>query len=125
MRNNVGIIVENKDRELLICNSRFCDIFGIPVAPKKMVGEDCSKSAEFVKHLFAKPDKFVTDIEIILRERKAIVGEKILMADGTILVRDYLPFFSGDEYMGHTWQYYIGNMRVRNFNRWLKNLFNR
>lgn len=53
-----GIIVENKERKIIICNSTFCEIFGLPVDAKKMIGEDCSNSAYFVKHLFLKPDKF-------------------------------------------------------------------
>ena len=123
MRRNCGVIVEDNNRKLLICNSRFCELFGIPISPEKMIGEDCSKSAEFVKHLFKNPDKFVKDIDKILLEKKPIIDEKIYMKDGNILIRDYLPIFAGEKYMGHTWQYHIYESRIDKTINFLKNIF--
>jgi PAS domain-containing protein len=93
MRKNCAIIVEDDKRNLILCNSTFCDLFGIPISPEKMIGSDCSKSADFVKHLFLYPDKFVDDIYIILENKKTIINEKIIMKDGRVLFRDYIPIF--------------------------------
>lgn len=123
MRRNCGIIVEDDKRKLLLCNSIFCDIFGIPVSPEKMIGSDCSKSAEFVKHLFLYPDKFVNDISIIIDNKKTIIDEKIIMKDGRILFRDYIPIFSGDKYMGHSWQYHISDSKMSYIRKQLKKLY--
>ena len=107
MDNHAGLIVEDSDRKVLICNSKFCDIFGIPYKPESLIGTDCSKSAELVKHLFVDEKKFVNDIDVILDDKEPVIGEVLKMKDGRKLRRDYLPIFSGDKYMGHTWQYYI------------------
>lgn len=107
MDNHAGVIVESSDRKVLICNTKFCDIFGIPYKPESLIGSDCSKSAEFVKHLFVDGEKFVKDIETILDKKEPVIGEVIKMKDGRRLRRDYLPIFSDEKYIGHTWQYYI------------------
>ena len=107
MRKDAGVIVEDSNRKLILCNSKFCEIFSIPVEPSKMIGSDCSKSAEFVKHLFIDGDKFVSDIEEILKKREVVVGQRINMENGDVLIRDYFPIFSGDDYLGHSWHYYL------------------
>ena len=121
---SAGVIVEDNERKLILCNSIFCDIFGIPVLPIKMIGSSCFKSAEFVKHLFIDGDKFVYDIENILSKKETVIGEKLYMKDGRILIRDYFPIFSGEDYIGHCWHYYIYEHKVNKFILLLKRIFN-
>jgi len=107
MDNHAGLIVEDADRKVLICNTKFCSIFGIPYKPEALIGTDCSKSADLVKHLFMNEKTFVKEINVILDEKEPVIGEVLKLKDGGKLRRDYLPIFSGDKYMGHTWQYYV------------------
>ncbi|MBI1224913.1 MAG: PAS domain S-box protein [Bacteroidetes bacterium] len=100
-----GILVEDENRRIVLANERFCKKFNIPVPPEMLVGTDCSQSAEQSKHLFADPDKFIHDVEFLLKEKQTRVGDEIQMADGRILSRDYIPVFGEGEYMGHLWQY--------------------
>lgn len=109
MNNHAGVIVENAERIVLICNSKFCEIFGIPYKPESIIGTDCSQSAHLVKHMFANPEEFVKDIDIILKKRKPVINETIIFADGRQMRRDYIPIFSGDKYIGHTWQYHLND----------------
>ena len=107
MDNHAGLIVENAKREVLICNSKFCEIFGIPYKPEALIWTDCSKSSELVKHIFKHPDLFVSDIELILERKEPVINDILYLANGKKMKRDYLPIFSGDVYIGHTWQYYL------------------
>jgi len=107
MDNHAGLIVENADRIVLICNSKFLEIFSIPYTPEAIIGTDCSQSAGLVKHMFKNPEKFVKDIDVILDKREPVIGETLEFTDGRTMRRDYLPIFSGDKYIGHTWQYYL------------------
>ena len=109
MDNHAGLIVENAERIVLICNSKFCDIFGIPYKPESIIGTDCSQSASLVKHMFKNPEKFVKDIDKILKDREPVIAEQLEFTDGRTMRRDYLPIFSGDVYIGHTWQYYLND----------------
>jgi PAS domain S-box-containing protein len=80
-------------------------MFGIPVKPELLIGSDCSDSAEQSKHLFEDQDKFVSDIERILREKKYILNDELQLADGRYFERDYIPTYVDNTYSGHLWKY--------------------
>ncbi|MDX2097869.1 MAG: response regulator, partial [Leptolyngbyaceae cyanobacterium bins.59] len=100
-----GVLVEDHDRCIALVNDIFCQIFGIPASPQALVGVSCADAAEQSKHLFAQPEEFVTRIEQILNLRQVVVNEELLMADGRVLERDYIPIVVGEDYQGHLWQY--------------------
>lgn len=60
---------------------------------EQMVGADCSNSAEDSKERFADPESFVTRIDELLAARELAVNDKLRMADGRYLPRDYIPAF--------------------------------
>ncbi len=103
----VGYLIEDRDRKIILCNDEFCRLFDIQVQPLDLVGFDCSDSAEQNKHLFVNPDKFVEDIDIILTTRNTKTTTILEMVNGTKLKRDYVPMFFDNNYIGHSWQYYI------------------
>ena len=100
-----GILVENENREIVLINQKFCDIFSINLPPETLIGMDCSQSAENTKTLFKFPDIFVQRINIILRNKEKILGEKLELTDGRFFNRDYIPVFHGRVYQGHLWKY--------------------
>lgn len=100
-----GILVENESRQIVLINQDFCQKFGIPAPPEALIGMDCSQSAEVSKHLFAEPEKFVRRIDQILTDQKIVNNEEILLANGRIFERDYVPIFVEDIYYGHLWMY--------------------
>ena len=99
-----GILLEDENRKIVLANQLFCDIFGIEVPAEKLVGFDCSQSAQQTKHLFKDPEEFVAAIDEIL-ERKIFVSENLILADHRILRREYIPIFIDDMYKGHLWSY--------------------
>lgn len=100
-----GVIVEDQDRKILFTNKLFCDLFSIPISPEKMIGIDCTNSAEQSKELFKEPDLFSPRINVILQEQKAVTDELLETADNRFLSRDYIPIFIDGEYKGHLWKY--------------------
>lgn len=100
-----GILLEDENRDIILTNQLFCDIFGIPVVPEQMKGMSCINSAEESKHLFKNPEAFIDGIEAILKNKVLVTGDKLDMKDGRILLRDYIPVFIANEYKGHLWKY--------------------
>jgi PAS domain S-box-containing protein len=100
-----GILVEDESRRIVLVNQAFCQIFGIQASPEALIGADCAQAAEETKGLFAEPERFVQRIQQILEERHTIAAEEILLANGQIFERDYVPIFVGEDYRGHLWQY--------------------
>ena len=108
-----AVLLEDEDREIVLINEQFCDLFQIPITPEKLIGADCTQAMEECKHLFKEQDLFVTQVDQLLENRKLCSNEEIEMSDGRILERDYIPIFSGNEYLGHLWQYRDITMRKK------------
>ena len=102
---NFGILVEDEHRKIVLVNSIFCNMFGIDADPKHMIGFDCSDSAEQSKHFFKDPEKFVSDINEVLANRKKIIDFHLLLKDNKVYSRDYIPVFIDNIYKGHLWLY--------------------
>ena len=100
-----GVLVEDEHRRILLANQTFCDLFGIPAPPASLVGADCSDSAEQSKALFADPEAFVERIAFVLASREQVLGEELELADGRILLRDYIPVDIDGVDRGHMWHY--------------------
>lgn len=100
-----GILLEDNNSRITLVNQSFCDIFSIPVEPKKLIGYDCTKAAEQAKNLFKHPHQFLKGIETAVTNQKLIENEVLVMADGRIFERDFIPLFSDAKYEGHLWQY--------------------
>ncbi|RIA08544.1 PAS domain S-box-containing protein [Flavobacteriaceae bacterium MAR_2010_72] len=100
-----GVLLEDENRRIVLTNKKFCKLFSIPVDPDLLIGQDCSGSAEQSMSLFKNPEEFVSKIAAIVENKKEILSEEIIMADGKILERDYIPIFKNEEYKGHLWTY--------------------
>ena len=109
-----GVLVEDENRKILFTNQLFCDVFSIPVSPEKMIGIDCTDSAEQSKALFKESELFSPRILDILQEKKSITDELLETFDNRFLVRDYVPIFINDEYRGHLWKYTDVTQRIQN-----------
>ena len=53
---HAGVLVENKNREIVFTNDYFCELFGIPMTPRDMIGMDCSAMAAQSKDHFLHPN---------------------------------------------------------------------
>ncbi len=100
-----GVLVEDENRKIILVNQLFCEIFNIPVSTEDLIGVDCSQSAEQSKHLFENPEQFVANINKILVRKEICVEEKLILKDGRVFLRNYIPIFLEREYRGHLWEY--------------------
>ncbi|MEN7551369.1 PAS domain S-box protein [Rapidithrix thailandica] len=100
-----GVLMQDAHKEIIVANQTFCKMFQIPLQPEELVGSNCIESAESVKDLFTDPECFTSDISRLLREKKLILGDELVMKDGRILERDFIPIVTDDEYIGYLWQY--------------------
>ncbi|MFD2551144.1 PAS domain S-box protein [Bizionia sediminis] len=100
-----GILLENENREIVLTNQKFCDLFQIPVPPETLIGQDCTNAAQESKALFKDPEKFTNRIDYILKTRKKVLADELVMVNDVVLERDYIPIFSNNEYLGHLWSY--------------------
>ena len=100
-----GILLENPERQVVLANLVFCNMFDVPMTPDELIGMDCKPFAEISKGYFKNADTFVSEINDILTARNIVLGEELELVDGRVFERDYIPVFSEDQYLGHLWQY--------------------
>ncbi|WP_111309981.1 PAS domain S-box protein [Confluentibacter sediminis] len=100
-----GVLLEDENRKIVLTNTKFCELFNIPVSPDFLVGQDCSHSAEQSKSLFEDPEGFVSRINDIVKIKKKVLSDEVKMVNGTILERDYIPIYEKNTYKGHLWKY--------------------
>jgi DNA-binding CsgD family transcriptional regulator len=100
-----GVLFEDSDRIVLYCNEAFCHLFGIPKAPRELEGRDCRVMAMQGALFFADPEGFLMRLTDILAAGEPVHSEPVHLADGRVLLRDYVPIFTEGEQLGHMWHY--------------------
>ncbi|MEI6412270.1 MAG: PAS domain S-box protein, partial [Bacteroidota bacterium] len=100
-----GILLTDKNYKITLVNKAFCSMFELNVEPNQMIGYDCPTSAEQSKHLFLDPEGFIEGKKRALENNKLIENEVLLLANGRIVERNFIPLFAGDKQEGHIWQY--------------------
>ncbi|WP_412060361.1 EAL domain-containing protein [Rubrivirga sp. IMCC45206] len=107
-----GVIFEDANRQLLLANERFCEIFGIDAPPDALVGGDCVAALERALPMFAEPEAARARVEATLRDGAQVFAEPVDFADGRTFERDYVPVTLGDGQVGHLWLYHDVSERV-------------
>jgi diguanylate cyclase (GGDEF)-like protein/PAS domain S-box-containing protein len=100
-----AVLFEDSDRQVVLVNRNFVDLFQVPAEPEALVGSDCKTAAQAAKGLFTRPEQFIESIEQRIREQKPAHGEQLAMTDGRTLERDYLPIPGDGALLGHMWLY--------------------
>ncbi|MEJ7587231.1 MAG: PAS domain S-box protein [Ferruginibacter sp.] len=102
---NNGILLEDENRNIVLTNQLFCDMFAIESLPDTMRGLNWENSAQQSSTLFKNPENFIAGIKQALINKKLVIGEELEMKDGRIFKRDYVPVYVANEYKGHLWKY--------------------
>lgn len=100
-----GVLVEDETRHIVLLNQSFLDLFGMPVTPEVLLGQDCTDSATQAAPLFIDPEAFVMRIDELIACRAPAIGEELALVDGRTFERDYLPILAGHRFIGHLWLY--------------------
>ncbi|MBD2326568.1 PAS domain-containing hybrid sensor histidine kinase/response regulator [Alkalinema sp. FACHB-956] len=101
----VGVLVENELRQIILVNQAFCDLFTLPVSPSDLLGQNCADLGKVTSCHFHDPELTFQTIATILSQRKPVLSDVVLLADGRSLERSYIPIFVDRQYQGHFWIY--------------------
>ncbi|HIK04801.1 MAG TPA: response regulator [Trichormus sp. M33_DOE_039] len=101
----IGILLEDKNRQILLANQELCHQFGISRPPEALQGKDCQQAAEASKHLFTEPEQFIRHLNKVTSQGKIVLNQEWQLRDGRILEQDYIPIVLDDELYGHLWKY--------------------
>ena len=101
-----GVMVEDENRNIVLVNQYFCDLFSISLNPNQLIGANCEPAAEESKELFTHPEMFVKDINNTLKLRKIVTNFELQMVNGRTFERDFIPLEDlGKKNHGILWIY--------------------
>jgi signal transduction histidine kinase/CheY-like chemotaxis protein len=108
-----AILLEDESRRIVLVNRPYVDLFAIDAPPEKLVGEDGSLLVELSAHQLADPDEFARGVDEVLGRREPDLARTMVLADGRVLERDFLPVVENDRRLGYLWHYRDVTARVR------------
>jgi PAS domain S-box-containing protein len=100
-----GVLVEDEEHRVVLVNRQFCNLFHIPLQPTQMVGINCLETLTETLSLFKEPEKVTQEIYAMSGKREPVVGEEVVLADGRVLERDYVPIVVEKTFKGQLWSY--------------------
>jgi PAS domain S-box-containing protein len=101
----VGVLLEDENRRIVVVNQEFCNQFHIPVAPQALQGMNCVQAGKDSKHLFTEPEQFICRLNDILAQGEIVLNQEWHLRDGRILEQDYIPIMLDNKLYGHLWKY--------------------
>ncbi|WP_205513512.1 PAS domain S-box protein [Longitalea arenae] len=100
-----GVLLEDENGTVVLTNKKFTEFFAYPGSPETLVGIECTELYETSTYLFKYPGEFLSQTARHLKNRAPVNTEELIMADGRVLERNYIPLFIDDIYRGHLWTY--------------------
>jgi PAS domain S-box-containing protein len=101
----IAALLEDEDRTVLLTNEAFVELFDIPRSPDDLTGRSLEQLRPVLSLRFGDPtrDPSPERLEKILAGRRTVLGDRIPLADGRVLERDYVPVHVDGEIRGHLW----------------------
>ncbi|WP_136687889.1 PAS domain S-box protein [Halorhabdus amylolytica] len=112
----MAVLVEDADRDVLMVNERLLSLFDAPYSTDALIGQDCTLAAENFKDYFADPEGFIDGVDERIDAREPVKNERLELADGRVLERDYVPYTLPDG-EANLWLYRDVTDRIHNEQR--------
>jgi two-component system sensor histidine kinase/response regulator len=102
---HAAVLIEDGARRVVLTNTAFVELFGLPHTPKELVGVDVVMLAAESKHVFIDPGAFITEMTGTVAVAEPVPWSEVRLADGRIVEREYTPIRTGNRVEGHLWQF--------------------
>ncbi|MGI9137063.1 MAG: EAL domain-containing protein [Candidatus Nanopelagicales bacterium] len=100
-----AVLVEDENRAVKYVNQAFTNLFAPGVAPEQLIGADCDQAAVASAPLFMDSDVWLTRTRGIVSSQRPVQGDVCVLADGSVLERDYFPRLVDGTVVEQMWVY--------------------
>jgi len=102
---STGLLIEDALGRVVRLNAALISLFQLPLlTPEGYPGTPSNQLLGAAKELFVDPDDFESSVSRVVANGKATRGERLVMADGRVVEREYEPV-GGDHPAGGVWTY--------------------
>ncbi len=102
---NLGLLLEDDNRKIIMTNKKFCEIFQCDSGHEEMIGLDSNVGLFNSEQFFLHGKKQIEIFNKCRKNQKINLSQEAYLADGRILEFDYVPVFYGRNCIGHLWKY--------------------
>lgn len=100
-----GILVLTEEGRVEYVNQNLCDQFGIGRGPAALLGLTTSEMLGIVSPAYHYPEAETARIQEIVARGERIEDEEIVMRNGRVFLRDYIPILVDGKPGGRMWQH--------------------
>ncbi|MET4076577.1 PAS domain S-box protein [Hymenobacter sp. UYCo722] len=108
-----GIVLEDVNRRIVRANDAFCRLLRLPTAAPQLAGMDGARLAEGLQRAFRRPAKYAQRLRELVAASQPAAGDHLVLTNGQVLQRDYVPLVVQGRCIGHLWRYEDITLRVR------------
>lgn len=101
----VGVVLQDRNLNVLLVNQPFCDLFDITLNPNQLVGKNNTEFEEYYGHIFKDQSIFQQRNREILEANSLLTNEEWVLENNKTLERDYVPVIVDNFHQGHLWMY--------------------
>ncbi len=106
-----GVLVVNRESEIVFFNSRFAEMWGIP--EQVILSCDDSKALDFAMNLLVDPDAFAKRVQEAYAQPDSVFYDILKFKDGRVFERYSHPQRTGGESSGRVWVFRDISKRAR------------
>jgi diguanylate cyclase (GGDEF)-like protein/PAS domain S-box-containing protein len=100
-----GIALVGEDGRFELVNQVLCDIFDVSISPANLVGLITEDIYKLMAQACADPEGSIVRIRSVLAAGRHRIGDEVLMADGRVLLADFIPIVIDGRPSGRMWQF--------------------
>lgn len=100
-----GVLLVSDEGRIEFANQAFCDLFDLKETPDRLRGLTGEEMLRKIEAFHASPIEARMRIQEIVAQSQPVKGEELLMRDGRLYVRDYVPIFINGQRYGRLWQH--------------------
>jgi signal transduction histidine kinase/CheY-like chemotaxis protein len=102
---NAAVLVEGETGIVEHLNAHYCMLFGLEQPAERWIGTAADILRARIASEFRDPDGTLERLRGFVTSRTQLTNEVITMADGRVLMLDFVPIHLDGVYRGHLWQY--------------------
>jgi two-component system, cell cycle sensor histidine kinase and response regulator CckA len=101
----VGVLVMAESNRAEFANQTFCDQFAVTEPPSSLIGLSAEQILEKLLPTYVNPPDELARIREIVAKKHRVEGDEVVMRNGRVLLRDFIPILIDGEKRGRMWQH--------------------
>lgn len=100
-----GVLLQDKNWNVILPNQGFCNIFQLNQTPQALIGKSKSALEQEYQDILLNPEEHFNNNQQLLERQISVNNQELKLRDGRTLEQDYAPIVLDGTCQGHLWMY--------------------